>query len=126
MKKLKHKVKFILSLTLIIMLVLPTFSLGFSWDSIMGKANGFLAKGSQKQMIDDGTISSVVNPILGMLTAIAVIILVGVTIVMGINYVTAGPDKAAQLKQQSIGLLISAIIVFGALGITRLFYSIFS
>jgi len=126
MKKLNKKIKFILSLILKIMMILPTFSFGFSWDSIAGKAQGFIDTGKGNEKINSSTIANVVSPILGALTVIAVIILVVVTIVMGINYVTAGPDKAANLKQQAIGLVISAVIVFGSLGITRLLFSILS
>ena len=37
--------------------------------------------------------------------------------IMAIKWITATPDKQAKLKTQSIGLVLAAIIIFGAVGI---------
>ena len=37
------------------------------------------------------------------------------------KWATASPDKKAQLKQQLIGLVISAAVIFGAVGIWEFF-----
>ena len=36
---------------------------------------------------------------------------------MAIKWITATPDKQAKLKTQSIGLVLAAVIIFGAVGI---------
>ena len=50
-------------------------------------------------------------------------IIVIITVVMGIKYVFASPDEQAKLKKQLVGLVISAIVIFGAYGIWSLAYS---
>lgn len=62
----------------------------------------------------------ILNPIVGILTAIGVIVLVAVTIIMGIKYMFATPEEAAKLKQQLIGLVVSAVVVLGATTIWRI------
>lgn len=37
--------------------------------------------------------------------------------IMAIKWITATPDKQAKLKTQSIGLVLAAVIIFGAVGI---------
>ena len=52
--------------------------------------------------------------------------LVGVTIVMGIKYMFATPEEAAKLKQQLIGLVVSAVVVLGATAIWKIIYKVLS
>lgn len=51
------------------------------------------------------------------LVYIGIITVLIVTAVMAIKWITATPDKQAKLKQQLIGLVISIIVIFGAVGI---------
>lgn len=44
--------------------------------------------------------------------------------VLGIKWITASPDKKAQLKQQLVGLVVAAIVIFGAIGIWNIFRNI--
>ena len=60
------------------------------------------------------------------LLSIGIIVLVGVTMVMGIKYMFASPEEAAKLKQQLIGLVVSALVIFGAVGIWSLAYQVLS
>ena len=39
---------------------------------------------------------------------------VAVVIYMGIKYLTAGPEAQAKLKTQLIGVVVSAMVIFGA------------
>ncbi len=43
---------------------------------------------------------------------------------MAIQWITATPDKQAKLKIQLIGLVVSAVVIFGAVGIWNLVRSI--
>lgn len=54
------------------------------------------------------------------LIAVGVVVLVGTFAVMGIRWITATPDKKAKLQQQLVGLVIAAVIIFGAIGIWNL------
>lgn len=51
------------------------------------------------------------------LVAIGIVTLLIVTLITAIKWITATPDKQAKLKQQLIGLVISAVVIFGAIGI---------
>ena len=67
--------------------------------------------------VDSKAMGEILKPIVGILTAIGVIVLVVVTIIMGIKYMFATPEEAAKLKQQLIGLVVSAVVVLGATAI---------
>lgn len=51
------------------------------------------------------------------LVAVGVVVLVIVAIITAIRWLTATPDKQAKLKVQLIGLVVSIIVIFGAVGI---------
>ena len=46
-------------------------------------------------------------------------ILVGVTVFMGIKYLTGGPEVHAKLKGQLVGLAVSGAVIFGAVVIWK-------
>lgn len=54
------------------------------------------------------------------LVAVGVATLLIVTAVMAIKWITAKPDQKAKLQQQLIGLVVSAVVIFGAIGIWNL------
>lgn len=97
----------------------PTF------DKMHSSANNFLSKGKNKN-ISTSDMSKVFLPMARLMLGIGVFVLVGVTIVMGIKYVFASPEEAAKLKQQLVGLVVSAVVIFGAVGIWTLAYTVFN
>jgi len=54
------------------------------------------------------------------LVAIGVVTLLIVAAIMAVKWITATPDKQAKLKQQLVGLVIAAVVIFGAVGIWSL------
>ena len=54
----------------------------------------------------------------------ATVLIVGT--IMGIQWITATPDKKAKLQQQLIGLVIATVVIFGAVGIWQLVIKIMS
>lgn len=91
------------------------------------QAKGFIDKGSSQA----SGVSSQIDEITGsfseigkFLTTIGAGVLVAVTTYMGIKYITAGPEAQAKLKEQLIGVVVSAIVIFGAYGIWKLVGSI--
>lgn len=44
--------------------------------------------------------------------------------IMAIKWITATPDKQAKLKTQSVGLVLAAVVIFGAVGIWNFVRSI--
>lgn len=51
---------------------------------------------------------------------IAIIVLLIVTAVMGIKYMVADPQEQGKLKQQLVGLVVSAAVIFGAFTIWQI------
>lgn len=87
----------------------------------MNQASGFIGAGeSQTSGIDISKITSSFSEIGKFLTTIGAGVLVAVTTYMGIKYVTASPESQAKLKQQLIGVVVSAIVIFGAYGIWKI------
>ena len=88
--------------------------------SMIDKARTFVSKGEASTNVDIG---SAVEPLAGfgsILTTVGVGILVIVTIVMGIRYITATPETQGKLKQQLIGLVVAAFVIFGSYAIWKL------
>lgn len=106
-------------LTIILLLMNNTYTLAsVTWESIQGQADGFISKGqSGANLINiQGTVVSVGQ----ILTTIGLaVVLVGI-LILGIKYMMASPEEAAKIKGQLVGLVISAIVIFGAWSIWRL------
>lgn len=92
-----------------------------TWDDMKQQADNFASQ--DKNYITNDSLSTILMPIARMLVAFGSVVLVIVTIVMGIRYMTANPDDQAKLKQQLIGLVIATIVVLGAQGIWALVYN---
>ena len=98
-----------------------------SFDEMRAAIAGWTDKGSKGDTgIDAGGMKSIVAPIINILTAIGIFVIVAVTIIMGIKYMFATPDQAAKLKQQLIGLVVSAVVVLGATAIWKIVYTVLS
>lgn len=127
--------KFVVTLIMLLMMVSvcpqPVQANGFSfpsWSELMQTGKNFLDKGGQqgKNYVGDSDMQSIFLPMARILLSIGIIVLVGATMVMGIKYMFASPEEAAKLKQQLIGLVVSAIVIFGAVGIWTLAYNVLS
>lgn len=98
-----------------------------SFDEMKQSINEFMSRGKGGNAnVDGGKIGTIIMPVANILTAIGVIVLVGVTIVMGIKYMFATPEEAAKLKQQLIGLVVSAVVILGATAVWKIVYKIVS
>lgn len=102
------------------MLIVPTQTLAVS--DIIGKADSWLQSGQRDQPISENETVKILLPIGRVLFAIAVIVLLVVGTIMGIKYIISTPDQQAKLKQQLIGLVVSAVVIFGAYGIWYTIY----
>ena len=94
--------------------------------SIMDTGRAFIEEGSRQGGKSADDYAEEFLEIGRILAGIAEIVLLGCIIVIGMKWATATPDKKAQLKQQLIGLVISAAVVFGAVGIWELSRNILS
>jgi len=71
----------------------------------------------EKQVKGNINYDNVVKDFVGLgqiLTFLGGGIVVAVVIYMGIKYLTAGPEAQAKLKTQLIGVVVSAMVIFGA------------
>lgn len=105
-------------LTIMFLLINTTYTLAVTWESIQGQADGFISKGQSGANLIN--IQSTIVSVGQILTTIGLaVVLVGI-LILGIKYMMASPEEAAKIKGQLVGLVISAIIIFGAWGIWRL------
>ena len=114
--------KIILSIA-VIMLVLSFFNMNFVYaatdlSNVVGEADSWLTNGKTAGLDalnnDTSKITNIIKPIAQALTTIGVGILLIVAAIMGIKWITANPEEQAKLKQQSIGLVVAAVVILGA------------
>lgn len=112
--------------TFIIIMALQPQVKATTFDEMKGKIDTFMGIGKNKgdSAVNGDDMKNIVVPIANILTAIGVFVLVGVTIIMGIKYMFATPEEAAKLKQQLIGLVVSAVVVLGATAIWKIVYNV--
>lgn len=118
--------KHIITLILAIICVINISNISFAEGSTgidFGLADSFLEAGknaTEGGITDLSDIGSAFSSIGNTLVYIGAGVLVGATAYMGIQYLVSSPDKQAKLKEQSIGLVVSAIVIFGAYGIWQI------
>lgn len=99
-------------------------------DSVVDEATGFIDKGKElfgsSSGISTGSLTEPIKPIAQALRTIGIGIILCIGAFMGIKWITAKPDEQAKLKQQSIGLLVAAIVVIGAFTIWEIVLNIVS
>ena len=96
-----------------------------SFDEMKDALTDWKSRGQQDNAgVNAGDLKQIVIPVINILTVIGVFVLVAVTIIMGIKYMFATPDVAAKLKQQLIGLVVSAVVVSGATAIWKIVYNV--
>jgi hypothetical protein len=108
MKKRIIKVLTIMSCLIIVFANLSMADVDFS------KADTFISKGAANAGIKDVTeIGEEFSSIGNVLKFIGAGIIVAATAYMGILYMISPPERQAKLKQQLIGLVVSAVVIFG-------------
>ena len=125
MKILKYVAVVITAMLIMINLNQPVAE-AMTFDEMRSKIQTWTQIG-QKQggsRISGNEIGNILKPIVNILTAIGVIALIVITMIMGIKYMFATPEEAAKLKQQLIGLVVSAGAVLGATAIWKIIYNI--
>ena len=129
--KIAKKVVIILMLTCIIINLMQGFSEAAvtfpTWSELVEKGKGFVDQGRSNggdDIFSDDDVSGLVVPVANILTAVGTIIIVVLFIILGIKFMTASPEQAAKSKQQLIGLVVAAVILFGAVTIWNLMFEI--
>lgn len=94
-------------------------------DEVMEGANGFLKAGKDAE-VNGENLSSASDFIYNLLLAIAIIIAVVIGMVLGIQFMMAGIEEKAKIKETLIPYVAGCIVVFGAFGIWKLGITVFS
>ncbi len=116
--------KIIPLILLIFMLLIPVKSEAFpTFDEMKSQADGWLQKGQSGSKVKEDDIANIMLPIGQFLVGIGAVVLIVVTIIMGIKYMTADPNSKGKLKQQFLGLVVSTVVIFGAYGIWVMVYN---
>lgn len=91
-----------------------------SVSGILNRGNSFISQGSSSATITTDTVAKDFLPIGRILVAVATATVFIVTAIMGVKWITATPDQQATLKKQLIGLVVSIVVIYGAVGIWSL------
>ncbi len=122
-------IKKIFIFTLSFIVILNTFSMfcyhvrGATYDEIVKQAEDFIKLGEKlvdSSSIDIEEMTKEFIPIGQILTMAGTGIIIAITIYMGIKYMTSGAEQQAKLKQQLVGLVVAAIVLFAAYPIWKI------
>ena len=121
--------KRIISILIIAVLLVGIFSVFNSAQAItlgemQSKMEAFESAGSDVQ-VDVATVATEFSGLAKILTTIGAGVLVIVITYMGIKYFISTPEEQAKLKGQLIGLVVSALVIFGATAIWKIAIGIF-
>ena len=95
-------------------------------DQLHREAQSFVENGKQNAKIDVNKIAEIIKPLASLLLGIGSVVLVVVTAIMGVKYMSATPETRGKLKTQLIGIAVSAVVLFGAYGIWSISYTVLS
>ena len=97
--------KILISILAIIVVIVPNRTYAISLDDMQKKAQSFFNKGKPEadKILPQNTLEEKFIPVGQILVTAASIVLVIVTLIMAIKYITANPEQRGKLKQQLIG-----------------------
>lgn len=104
--------KIIITVLLIAVMVLPTFSFA-TVNSIITNMAGV------KDDLDPGTggIGKVINIIIGLLQVAGSGISIIVVTMLGIKYILASVEEKAEIKKKAVPIVIGCVLLFGAVNL---------
>ena len=120
--------KRIISVLIMTVILIGIFSINSSSKALTlgdmsDKINNFKSNGDTT--IEVGEITTEFADLAKILTTIGAGVLVIVITYMGIKYFISSPEEQAKLKGQLIGVVVSAVVIFGAVSIWELAINIF-
>lgn len=111
---MNKKIKIVSTTLSIVLLVamLSTISMAFDPASIASGISGTSTKAQ-------GSVVSIGNQIIGIITTVGVVVAVVILLVLGIKYMMGSASEKAEYKKTMIPYLVGAILIFGASAITK-------
>lgn len=119
--KYKKIISAIITFTMIFMIGSCVYAEKTNFMDVFKVAKNFTKSGETQDI--EQSIADLVNPLTSIIVSIGTAIIIGLGIVCGINFITGGADKQAESKKQAIGLLVSAVVLWGCFGIWELVYT---
>lgn len=125
MKNIIRIVNILIIALIVINLLTIQSNAAISIGNIESSAKEFLDKGSSNtaNTISVSEMQAEIKPIAGILTAIGSGVLLICAIIIGMKYMVASPDEQAKLRKQMVGLIVAAIVIFGAYNIWKMLYN---
>lgn len=118
-------IKFLIAVTVIFSVFFVfenkiTYGTDLSISGILDRGNSFISQGNASSGTTQDSIANDFLPIGRVLVAIATVTVFIVTAITGVRWITASPEQQAALKKQLIGLVVSIVVIYGAVGIWTL------
>ena len=95
-----------------------------SYSSINEKAKKFIDSGSKNGTISQQKVEQDLKPLAQILMGIAVLVLLSVGAILGVQYMISGADERAKIKEKLIWYIVSAVLIFGAVAIFNIVINI--
>lgn len=116
--------KIILILFMMFMVV-QSFQISYGADIIKEARDWFIAaRNSKDQVFAPDNIANTIAPVSQILFAVGLVVLSVVGVVMGIKFIIASPEEQGKIKEQLIGLVVSAVVILGAYTIWKFSYEL--
>ena len=95
-------------------------------DEMMTGADNFLRSGSNEIVIKEIELQKTSNFIFNLLLSFAIIAAVIIGMIIGIQFMMAGVEEKAKIKESLMPYFVGCVVVFGAFGIWKLAVTIVS
>lgn len=124
------KIIYVILLTVILSLSIDTVNYTQVYatdtvDDVISGANGFIGAGTSS-VTNASELDDTSKFVYNLLLAIAIIVAVVIGMVIGIQFMMAGVEEKAKIKEQLLPYVVGCVVVFGAFGIWRLAVTILS
>lgn len=107
---MKKSIIRVITITVMLIIIVSNISLAVDFS----KAQTFIDEGQSNAGINDlSAIGNEFSTIGNILRFIGAGVIVAATAYMGILYMISPPERQAMLKQQLIGLVVAAVVIFG-------------
>ena len=117
MSTLAKKVLAVLVMALLVVAVFNTYAFAIDAAGIADQLKGTETTAS-------GSVTTLGNQIIGIITTVGVVVAVVVLLVLGIKYMMGSASEKAEYKKTMIPYLVGAILIFGASAITKVVVSL--
>ena len=124
MVELVRKMIFVMG---VIIILFVGFNMGYTEsqaantvDEVMTGADDFLQAGSNEIVIKEIELQKTSNFIFNLLLSFAIIAAVIIGMIIGIQFMMAGVEEKAKIKESLMPYFVGCVVVFGAFGIWKL------